>query len=104
MVNILFLICGMLMETSTIVLLVVPLVFPVSQAFGVDPVHFGVITCTNLAMGMFTPPFGANIFLTAGMGRLKVAAVFRAALPLILTGIVACLVITYVPALSTAFL
>lgn len=104
MVNILFLICGMLMETSTIVLLVVPLVFPVSQVFGVDPVHFGVITCTNLAMGMFTPPFGANIFLTAGMGRLKVAAVFRAALPLILTGIVACLVITYVPALSTAFL
>ena len=103
-VNVLFLICGMLMETSTIVLLVVPLVFPVAQAFGVHPVHFGVITCTNLAMGMYTPPFGANIFLTAGMGRLKVASVFRAAMPLILTGILCCLLITYLPILSTMFL
>lgn len=103
-VNILFLICGMLMETSTIVLLVVPLVFPVAQVFGVHPVHFGVITCTNLAMGMYTPPFGANIFLTAGMGRLKVASVFRAAMPLILTGILCCLLITYLPILSTMFL
>ena len=104
MVSVLFLICGMLMETSTIVLLVVPLVFPVAQAFGVHPVHFGVITCTNLAMGMYTPPFGANIFLTAGMGRLKVASVFRAAMPLILTGILCCLLITYLPILSTMFL
>ena len=103
-VNVLFLICGMLMETSTIVLLVVPLVFPVAQAFGVHPVHFGVITCTNLTMGMYTPPFGANIFLTAGMGRLKVASVFRAAMPLILTGILCCLLITYLPILSTMFL
>ena len=84
-VNVLFLICGMLMETSTIVLLVVPLVFPVAQAFGVHPVHFGVITCTNLAMGMYTPPFGANIFLTAGMGRMKVASVFRADMTMILS-------------------
>lgn len=103
-VNLLFLICGMLMETSTIVLLVVPLVFPVAQHFGVNPIHFGVITCTNLAMGMYTPPFGANIFLTAGMGRLKVASVFKAAMPLILTGILCCLLITYVPFLSTMFL
>lgn len=103
-VNVLYLICGMLMETSTIVLLVVPLVFPVAQAFGVNPVHFGVITCTNLAMGMYTPPFGANIFLTAGMGKLKVASVFRAALPLILVGILCVLLITYMPFLSTMFL
>lgn len=103
-VNVLFLICGMLMETSTIVLLVVPLVFPVAQSFGVNPIHFGVITCTNLAMGMYTPPFGANIFLTAGMGRLKVASVFKSAMPLILTGILCVLLITYVPFLSTMFL
>lgn len=103
-VNVLYLICGMLMETSTIVLLVVPLVFPVAQAFGVNPVHFGVLTCTNLAMGMYTPPFGANIFLTAGMGKLKVASVFRAALPLILVGILCVLLITYIPFLSTMFL
>lgn len=103
-VNVLFLICGMLMETSTIVLLVVPLVFPVAVKFGVDPVHFGVITCTNLAMGMYTPPFGANIFLTAGMGKLKVGSVFKAAMPLILTGILCCLLVTYVPFLSTMFL
>ena len=94
-VNVLFLICGMLM---------VPLVFPVAQSFGVNPIHFGVITCTNLAMGMYTPPFGANIFLTAGMGRLKVASVFKAAMPLILTGILCVLLITYVPFLSTMFL
>ena len=55
-------------------------------------------------MGMFTPPFGANVFLTAGMGHRKVASVFRAAMPLILTGIVMCLIVTYVPFLSTMFI
>ncbi len=103
-INLLYLICGMLMETSTIILLVVPLVFPVAVAFGVNPVHFGVITCTNLAMGMFTPPFGANIFLSAGMGKRNVANVFAAAMPLIVVGICCCLLLTYIPFLSTLFL
>lgn len=103
LINILYLICGMLMETSTIILLVVPLVFPVAMAFGINPVHFGVITCTNLAMGMFTPPFGANIFLTASMGKQKVSSVFGAAVPLMLTGFAVCLLITYMPALSLLF-
>ena len=103
-INILYLICGMLMETSTIILLVVPLVFPVAQQFGIDPIHFGVLTTTNLAMGMYTPPFGANIFLTAGMGKRKVASVFKAAIPLMLTGFAVCLLITYIPALSLMFM
>ena len=102
-VNILFLICGMLMETSTIILIVVPLVFPVSQQFGINPIHFGVMTVTNLAMGMYTPPFGANIFLTASMGGQKVMSVFKAAVPFILTGIAMCFVVSFIPSLSLLF-
>lgn len=104
MVNVFYLIAGMLMETSTIILLAVPLVYPVAMQFGIDPIHFGVITCTNLAMGMFTPPFGANIFLSAGMGHLKVDAVFKAALPFIFVAIIGCLIITFVPVLSSILL
>ncbi len=99
LMNLLFFVAGMLMETSSIILLVVPLVYPVAESFGIDLVQFGVVTCTNLAMGMFTPPFGANIFLSASMFKRKVADVFRQAMPLIITGVIVCLLITYFPQL-----
>jgi C4-dicarboxylate transporter DctM subunit len=82
----------------------VPLVYPVAVLFGIDPVHFGVITCTNLAIGMYTPPFGANIFLSAGIGKLKADSVFKAAVPLIIIGVIGCLLITFVPGLSSLLL
>lgn len=104
MMNLLLLIAGMLMETSTIILLVVPLIYPVAAKFDVNLVHFGVIVCTNLAMGMFTPPFGANVFLAAGMANLTVDSVFKRVIPFIIAGIIGLLLITFIPFMSTALI
>ncbi|MFZ7101222.1 MAG: TRAP transporter large permease [Peptococcaceae bacterium] len=104
MMNVLYLIAGMLMETSSIILLVVPLIYPVAAKFGVDLVHFGVITCTNLAIGMYTPPFGANVFLSAGMSSLTVDSVFKRIIPFVISGIIGILLITFIPFLSTMFI
>lgn len=104
MMNFLLLIAGMLMETSTIILLVVPLIYPVAARFDVNLIHFGVIVCTNLAMGMFTPPFGANVFLAAGMANLTVDSVFKRIIPFIIAGIIGLLLITFIPFLSTALI
>ena len=92
------------METGTTILLAVPLLFPVATAFGVDPVHFGVITNCNLAVGLFTPPFGTGVFLMAGKNNLSVSAVFGKCVPFILSAIIGLLIITYVPALSALLL
>ncbi|MBQ4425892.1 MAG: TRAP transporter large permease [Lachnospiraceae bacterium] len=99
-VNIFYLICGMLMETGTVILLAVPLLFPVAKAFGIDPVHFGVITNCNLAVGLFTPPFGTGVFLMAGKYNLSVTTVFKRCLPFILAAIIGLALITYVPGIS----
>lgn len=100
-VNIFYLICGMLMETGTTILLAVPLLFPVAMAFGIDPVHFGVITNCNLAVGLFTPPFGTGVFLMAGKYDLSVTSVFKRCLPFIFAAITGLALITYIPALSS---
>lgn len=104
MMNVMLLIAGMLMETSTVILLVVPLIYPVAASFGVNLVHFGVIVCTNLAIGMYTPPFGANVFLSAGMANLTVDSVFKRIVPFIIAGIIGILLITFIPFLSTMFI
>ena len=101
LINAFYLLAGMLMETGTIILLAVPLVFPVAQAFGIDPIHFGIITNINLAIGLFTPPFGTGVFLMAGKAGLPVASVFQRIFPFIIAGILGILVITYCPGIST---
>ena len=104
LINVFYLLAGMLMETSTIILLAVPLVYPVAVLFGVDPIHFGVITCMNLAMGMYTPPFGANVFFAASTTNQKVDDVFKATIPFAFAGIIGCLAITFFPVLSALLL
>lgn len=103
-VNVFYLICGMLMETGTTILLTVPLLFPVASAFGINPVHFGVITNINLAVGLFTPPFGTGVFLMAGKSNLSVGSVFKKVIPFMITAIIGILIITYVDGLSTFML
>jgi len=72
-VNILYLIMGMFIETIPIIILCTPIFFPVAQTLGIDPVHFGVITVFNLAYGMVTPPFGLDLFVANGYSKQQIA-------------------------------
>ncbi|HYD75596.1 TRAP transporter large permease subunit [Ramlibacter sp.] len=99
-VNILLLIAGMFMEPTGIILILAPILFPIATQLGIDPVHLGIIMVVNLEIGMVTPPVGLNLFVTAGITRMSIMTVARAALPwtLVLLGFL--LIITYVPTVT----
>ena len=100
MVNVLLLVLGMFMEPLPIVLVLAPLLVPMLQARGVDPVHFGVVMVLNLMVGLIHPPVGMNLFVVSAIGRTEPMRVFFQAIPymLLLLGIL--VAVTYVPALS----
>ena len=97
-VNILLLIAGMFMEPTGIILILAPILFPIATQLGIDPVHLGIIMVVNLEIGMVTPPIGLNLFVTAGITRMSITQVARAALPWTLVLLVFLVIVTYVPA------
>jgi len=99
-INLLLLLFGMIMDPSAAVIILAPLFLPAVTALGVDPIHFGIIMIVNLAIGMVTPPFGLNLYVAAGIGKMTVSQVTRAVFPFIIILIATLMVITYVPALS----
>ena len=71
-VNVLLIIAGNFMEPSAIIMIMVPLLFPVAVALGIDPIHFGIIIVVNMELGMISPPVGLNLFVTAVLqGKFK---------------------------------
>ena len=98
-VNVLVLILGMVMEPIPIMILTVPILFPVANQLGIDPVHFGVVIVLNLMIGSLTPPVGINIFVTAAISKAPVMAVARASMGFIWILILVLLLITYIPQL-----
>lgn len=99
-VNILLLIAGMFMEPTGIILIMAPILFPIATKLGIDPVHLGIIMVVNLEIGMVTPPIGLNLFVTAGITRMSILQVARAALPWTTVLLVFLLIITYVPSIT----
>jgi C4-dicarboxylate transporter DctM subunit len=104
LVNVIYIVAGMFMETSTIILLLVPLFLPVALQLGVSPLHFGIITVLNLSLGLITPPFGASLFVASGISKVPIDRIYYRVLPFILAGIVSIAVITYMPVFSVGFL
>ncbi|MEZ5657325.1 MAG: TRAP transporter large permease [Burkholderiaceae bacterium] len=100
-VNVILLIGGQFMEPSGLLVIVAPLVFPIAIELGIDPIHLGIIMVVNMEIGMITPPVGLNLFVTAGVARMSVLGVVRAALPWVGLMFVFLLLVTYVPWLST---
>jgi tripartite ATP-independent transporter DctM subunit len=96
-VNLILLVLGCVMEGSTILLVVVPVLVPTAQALGVDMVHFGVMVVVNIMLGLITPPYGLLLFIVAKLSDQPLAAVVRDTLPFLAAMIVALGVITYVP-------
>jgi C4-dicarboxylate transporter, DctM subunit len=99
-VNILLLVAGMFMEPTGIILIMAPILFPIATRLGIDPVHLGIIMVVNLEIGMVTPPIGLNLFVTAGITRMSIMGVARAALPWTLVLLAFLVFITYVPVIT----
>ena len=99
-VNVLLLIVGMFIETSAAILVLAPILAPIAVVYGVDPVHFGLIMVTNLALGMITPPLGVNVFAACAVARIPVERIIPQLLWFVLTVFGALMVITYVRAVS----
>ncbi|ASA56829.1 TRAP transporter large permease [Vibrio gazogenes] len=100
-VNLLLLIGGQFMEPSGLLIIVAPLVFPIAIQLGIDPIHLGIIMVVNMEIGMITPPVGLNLFVTAGVARMSMLNVVKAALPWVAIMFLFLLIVTYVPWVST---
>ena len=102
-VNIMFLIAGMFVDGGAAIMILAPLIFLPMVKLGVDPVHLGVVLVTNLSIGMFTPPFGLNLFVARSVTGLSLGEIYRSVLPFIVISIIALIIITYIPAVSMIF-
>ncbi len=98
--NIFLLLVGCMMDIFSAILVVVPLIVPLADRFGVDPVHLGVIFLANLAIGYNTPPVGLNLFIASSRFDQPVVRLYKATLPFLLLLLITLLLITYWPGLS----
>ena len=103
MLNVCLLGVGCVMDMFSAILVIAPLVLPLGAAFGIHPVHLGIIFVANLELGYLTPPVGLNLFLASQRFDRPLLAVCRASLPLLAILAAAVLLITYLPWLTTAF-
>lgn len=103
LVNILLLFVGCVMETSSAILILAPILLPIAMELGIDPIHFGIIAVMNLEIGMITPPLGLNLFVASGMSGMSVIGVAKAAIPSALVLLAALALVTFVPFFATAF-
>lgn len=99
-INVLLLILGTFMETAVTIILMTPILLPITNALGIDPVLFGVIMVVNSAIGMLTPPVGLNLLVAGNIAKLSNSAIERAAIPFLVLLCVDLMLITYVPEIS----
>jgi C4-dicarboxylate transporter DctM subunit len=99
-INVILLIIGCFLDPTSAILVLTPLLMPLVKSVGVDPIHFGIVMTANLAIGMFTPPFGLNIFVARSVLGVPLETIYRGVLPFAVVQIVALLIITYWPDLS----
>jgi tripartite ATP-independent transporter DctM subunit len=101
LVNIVLLLLGIFIEAGPAIVIAVPILYPIAEAFGVDPLHFGVIVIVNLIIGLLSPPVGGVLFVISGVTKTPLAEVIRGVWPFFVPLLAALLIITFVPALST---
>ncbi len=99
-VNIVLLAAGNVMEPSSILLIMAPILFPIATSLGVDPVHFGILMAVNMEVGLCHPPVGLNLYVASGIARMGISELTIAVLPWLAVMLAFLLLITYVPALS----
>jgi C4-dicarboxylate transporter, DctM subunit len=97
MVNLLLLVLGCLLDASTVLLVIVPILIPTAQALGIDMVHFGVVVVVNLMIGLITPPYGLLLFVVANITRAPFSAIVKDTMPFIYALIASLAIITAFP-------
>jgi C4-dicarboxylate transporter DctM subunit len=100
MVNVLLLLAGNVMEPSSIVLIMAPILFPVATRLGVDPIHFGILIVVNMEVGMCHPPVGLNLYVASGITKMGITELTIAVWPWLLTMLGFLMIVTYWPPLS----
>ncbi|USK84452.1 TRAP transporter large permease [Peribacillus asahii] len=96
-INIFLLFVGMFMDGIAALIILVPIFTPIIATYGIDPIHFGVIICINLAIGVLTPPVGAGLYIASSLGKVKLEALIKAIWPFLIASLAALAVITYWP-------
>lgn len=99
-VNVLLLIIGMFLDAVPAITIMAPVLLPVVVGFGIDPVHFGIIMCVNLAIGLVTPPYGCNLFVAAAVSQQPMTKMIPFVLKLMIALITVLLIVTYIPQIS----
>ncbi|WP_261543713.1 TRAP transporter large permease [Burkholderia multivorans] len=99
-VNVLLLMAGNVMEPSSIVLIMAPILFPVARQLGIDPIHFGILMVVNMEVGMCHPPVGLNLYVASGITRMGITELTVAVAPWLAAMLGFLLLVTYVPAIS----
>lgn len=99
LVNLLLLALGCLLEGTTIILIVLPVLIPTAQALGVDLVHFGIVCVVNIMIGLITPPYGLLLFVMTNIGKVSLGALVRDILPFLWAMLVSLALITFFPSL-----
>ena len=102
--NVGLLIAGSFLEPPAAILILTPLLLPIVRGVGVNPIHFGIIVAVNLSLGMYTPPFGLNLFSSQAIFNAPLSRIYLGVLPFLVLNFIALLIITYIPAISMVLL
>lgn len=100
-INLILLVTGMFIDGTSAVVILAPLLFPAAVSIGIDPIHFGVVMIVNLAIGMYTPPFGLNIFIANSITEMTLVESLPGIMRFIVITIIGLLIITYIPQITT---
>jgi C4-dicarboxylate transporter DctM subunit len=103
-INVMLLLMGSFLEPPAAILILTPLLLPLVEGVGVSPIHFGIIMAVNLSIGMYTPPFGLNLFASQAVFETPLGKIYRGVLPFLLINFATLMLITYVPAISMVLL
>jgi len=95
------LLCGLVIDTLPALIILVPVLGPVAEEFGIDPLHFAIMLVLNLTIGMVTPPVGPVLFVISAIGRIRLERLAQAIFPLILAELAVLVVVIAFPAVST---
>jgi len=100
MINLILVVAGMFLDPTSVTVIFAPLLLPITNSLGVDPIHLGIIILVNGALGMFTPPFGFNLFVASSLFNTTMVQLARAVIPFVILSLVVIIMVTFVPALS----
>jgi tripartite ATP-independent transporter DctM subunit len=98
--NVVLLLAGFFMDIFSAIVVLVPLILPISQAFEIDPIHLGIIFLANMELGYLTPPVGLNLFLASVRFKKPLSEIYKSVVPFLIVMFAAVLLITYVPAIT----